>query len=215
MGGLNDTTHIKSVKTDSVGVMFLMRSLLKAYQLTGDQRHIKGAIKAARILASWVFLWDVPFPPGTLLDQANFKSTGWAACDVIASGSYLDNEFLEFTGDLANVAVLAQDPALLDVAELVEYGMQYALSTPRNDHGYVAPGIQCEGILTSYWLSAPDLTEFSGAVNKVKGDDNDTCNALINGQAAYGIYDLVDSFGTSDFDRIRYEHFGLNRSDRG
>jgi hypothetical protein len=215
MGGLNDTTHIKSVKTDSVGVMFLMRSLLKAYQLTGDQRHLKGAIKAARILASWVFLWDVPFPPGTLLDQANFKSTGWAACDVIASGSYLDNEFLEFTGDLANVAVLAQDPALLDVAELVEYGMQYALSTPRNDHGYVAPGIQCEGILTSYWLSAPDLTEFSGAVNKVKGDDNDTCNALINGQAAYGIYDLVDSFGTSDFDRIRYEHFGLNRSRRG
>ena len=37
MGGLNDTTHIKSVKTDSVGVMFLMRSLLKAYQLTGTR----------------------------------------------------------------------------------------------------------------------------------------------------------------------------------
>jgi 3-phosphoshikimate 1-carboxyvinyltransferase len=30
VGGLNDTTHVKSVKTDSVGVMFLMRSLLFA-----------------------------------------------------------------------------------------------------------------------------------------------------------------------------------------
>ena len=78
--------------------------------------------------------------------------------------------------------------------------MQYAVSTPSNDHGYVAPGIQCEGVLTSYWLSAPDITEFSGAVNKVKGDDNDTCNALTNGQAAYGIYDLIGSFGTSDFE---------------
>ena len=208
MGGLNDTTHIKSVKTDSVGVMFLMRSLLKAHQLTGDPRHLAGAVKAAKVLASWVYLWDVPLPQGTLLHEADFKSTGWAVCDVIASGSYLDNEFLEFTGDLANVAVLAQEPALLDIAELVEYGMQYALSTPSNDHGYVAPGIQCEGVLTSYWLSAPDVTAFSGAVNKVKGDDNDTCNALTNGQAAYGIYDLIDSFGTSDFDRIRSEQLG-------
>ena len=208
MGGLNDTTHIKSVKTDSVGVMFLMRSLLKAYQLTADPRHLAGAVAAAKILASWVYLWDVPMPPGTLLAEAGFASTGWAVCDVIAGGSYLDNEFLEFTGDLANVAVLARDAALLEIAELVEHGMQHALSTPANPHGYVAPGIQCEGIMTAYWLSAPDVTEFSGAANKVKGDDNDTCNALTNGQAAYGIYDLVDSFGTSDFDRIRAEHLG-------
>jgi hypothetical protein len=207
MGGLNDTTHIKSVKTDSVGVMFLMRSLLKAYEITGDARHLAGAIKSAKILASWVYLWDVPFAEGTLMDQAKFRSTGWAACDVIASGTYLDNEFLEFTGDLANVAVLAGSRELLDVAELVQFGMQYATSTPTNDHGYVAAGIQCEGVLTSYWLSAPDTTEFSGAVNKVKGDDNDTCNALTNGQAAYGIYDLERSFGTLDFDVIRRERF--------
>ena len=61
-------------------------------------------------------------------------------------------------------------------------------------------------------LSAADVTEFSGAVNKVKGDDNDTCNALTNGQAAYGVYDLLDSFGTSDFDRIRSEHFTAESS---
>ncbi len=215
MGGLNDTTHIKSVKTDAVGVMFLMRSLLKAYQLTRDPRHLAATVKAAKVLASWVYLWDVPMPPGTLLNQAGFRSTGWAACDVIAGGTYLDNEFLEFTGDLANVAVLADMPALLEIAELVEHGMQHALSTPGNDHGYVAPGIQCEGVLTSYWLSAPDTTEFSGAVNKVKGDDNDTCNALINGQAAYGIYDLLDSFGTTDFAQIRRDHFGAGNRDRG
>jgi hypothetical protein len=207
MGGLNDTTHVKSVKTDSVGVMFLMRSLLKAYEISQDERHLEAAVKSAKVLASWVYLWDVPFPEGTHLERSHFRSTGWAGCDVIASGSYLDNEFLEFTGDLANVAVHAGNRDLFDVAELVEYGMQHALSTPSDDHGYVAPGIQCEGVLTSYWLSAPDTTEFSGAVNKLKGDDNDTCNALTNGQAAYGLYDLERSFGTYDFQVIREERF--------
>jgi hypothetical protein len=81
------------------------------------------------------------------------------------------------------------------------------MSTPENDYGYVAPGIQCEGILTSYWISAPDSTAFSGAVNKMKGDDNDTCNALTNAQAAYGIYSLIDTYGTSDFDLIRKQVF--------
>jgi len=47
----------------------------------------------------------VPFPDGTLLDRSGFRSTGWAACDVIPGGAYLDNELLEFVGDLAAVAV--------------------------------------------------------------------------------------------------------------
>lgn len=203
MGGLNDTTHVKSVKTDAVGVMFLMRSLLKVYEATSQERYLRAAVKSAKILSSWVYLWDVPMPEGTLLAKAGFKSTGWAGCDVIASGSYLDDEFLEFTGDLVRVAELAGEPALFEIAELVEYGMQYGVSTPWNDHGYVAPGIQCEGVLTSYWLSAPDSTLFSGAVSKVKGDDNDTCNALINAQAAYGVYGLADAYGTSDFTELR------------
>jgi len=208
MGGLNDTTHVKSVKTDAVGVMFLMRSLLHVHEAFGRPDYLAAAVKAAKILASWVYLWDVPMPEGTLLAEAGFRSTGWAGCDVIASGSYLDDEFLEFTADLVRVAELAGEPGLFDVAELVQYGMQYGLSTPRNDHGYVAPGIQCEGYLTSYWLSAPDTTAFSGAVNKGKGDDNDTCNALTNAQAAYGIYGLVDRYGTTDFDELRVRLFG-------
>ncbi len=203
VGGLNDTTHVKSVKTDAVGVMFLMRSLLTVHEATGEPRYLAAAVKAAKVLCSWVYLWDVPMPEGSLLARAGFRSTGWAGCDVIASGSYLDNEFLEFTADLVRVAELSGERALFEVAELVEYGMQHALSTPENDHGYVAPGLQCEGVLTSYWLSAPDVTAFSGAVNKVKGDDNDTCNALTNAQAAYGLYLLADRYGTTEFTEIR------------
>src|SRR3712207_7202405 len=55
--------------------MFLMRSLLKAYQLTGEPRHRDGAVKAAKILASWVYLWDVPLPEGTLLAKAGDRKS--------------------------------------------------------------------------------------------------------------------------------------------
>jgi hypothetical protein len=81
--------------------------------------------------------------------------------------------------------------------------MQHALSTPENDNGYIAPGIQCEGVLTSYWLSSPDETAFSGAAARLKGDDNDTCNALTNGQAAFGLYALRARFGMHDYSEIR------------
>ena len=93
------------------------------------------------------------------------------------------------------------------MAEIVEYGLQHALSTPDDMLGYVAPGIQCEGIMTAYWMSDPEVTEFSGAANKVKGQDNDTCNGLINGQAAYGLFELRDKYGTTDFDAIRRQIF--------
>jgi hypothetical protein len=167
-----------------------------------EERIPEGAVKAAKILASWVFLWNVPFPEESLLGKSKFKSTGWAVCDVIPAGSYLDNEFLEFTCDLIRVAQHSGEKTLFDIAEVVEHGMQQALSTPDDMLGYVFPGIQCEGIMTAYWLSDPDVTEFSGAINKVKGQDNDTCNGLINGQAAYGFFELYDKYRTTDLDSI-------------
>ena len=147
-------------------------------------------MKSAKILASWVCLWDVPCPEGPCSTAAGFRPPAGPAATSSPRGSYLDNEFLEFTGDLADVAVPAGNRRPVRHRRAGEYGMQYGLSTPDQRPRLRRTGIQCEGVITSYWLSAPDTTEFSGAVNKVKGDDNDTCNALTNGQAAYGIYDL-------------------------
>ena len=148
-----------------------------------------------------------PCRPDSLLGRAGFKSTGWAVCDVIPGGSYLDNELLEFTGDLVDVAARVPEERLFDIAELAGHGMQYALSTPHEMLGYVAPGIQCEGVMTAYWLSDPEQTEFSGAVNKVKGDDNDTANGLTNGQAAHALFELRERYGTADFTALRAQLF--------
>jgi hypothetical protein len=202
-GGLNDTAQLKSVKIDSTGALFAMRSLIVAYRLGGEARHLEAAVKAAKIVTSWLFLWDVPFPENTLLETAGFRTTGWAVCDAIPAGSYVEDVFLEFVGDLLDVAAASRVPAFVDIVELVINGMQQGTSIPGNMLGYAAPGIQCEGFMTSYWLSAPESTLFSGAVGKVKGDDNDTCNGFVNAAALYGLDVIRETYGTLDLRTIR------------
>lgn len=202
-GGLNDTAQLKSVKVDSTGVLFAMRSLITAFKLGGRQEHLDAALRAAKVAASWMFLWDVPFPEQTLLADAGFRTTGWVVCDAIPGGSYVEDVFAEFVGDMLEVAAASGNIDLVDVAELGLAGMQQGVSLPGAMLGYAAPGIQCEGFMTSYWLSAPDETAFSGAVGKRKGDDNDTCNGFVNGAAFFGLDALRDQFGTLDFGSIR------------
>jgi hypothetical protein len=202
LGGLNDTTHIKSVKIDAVSVMFAMRTLIMVYEHIMDPQLLVGAREAARILASWTYLWDIPFDQETLLGKYGFKTTGWAGCDTIPACSYVDNEFQEFVPELLQVAAYCKDEKLALLAKIVTRGMQHGLSMPQNMYGYAMPGVQCEGYMTSLWLSDTEYKEFSGAAAKNKGDDNDTCNGLINAQALVNMDYLIDHYGTMNFDQI-------------
>ena len=130
-----------------------------------------------------------------------FRS-GWAGCDVIPGCSYVDDEFVEFVPDLMRIAEYSGNKKLAILGKIVTLGMQHGLSMPQRMYGYTMPGIQCEGFLTSLWLSDTDDLEFSGAVAKNKGDDNDTCNGLINGQALYNLDSLKRRYHTLEFDKI-------------
>jgi len=202
VGGLNDTTHKKSVKIDAIGVMYNMRTLLLTYESTKEEKYLSGARSAARILASWTYLWNIPFDQDTLLGENGFETTGWAGCDAIPGCSYVDDEFPEFVPDLLRIAEYCKDEKLALLGKIVTLGMQHGLSMPQRMYGYTMPGIQCEGFLTSLWLSDNDGLEFSGAVAKNKGDDNDTCNGLINGQALFNLDNLRERYNTLDFDKI-------------
>ena len=202
IGGLNDTTHKKSVKIDAVGVMFAMRTMLVVYEQTKDVKLLTGARDAARILASWTYLWDIPFDKNTLLGKHGFKTTGWAVCDVIPAGSYVDCEFVEFIPELLRIAGYLKDRELAVLAKIVTRGMQHGLSMPQNMYGYAMPGVQCEGYMTSLWLADTEYKGFSGAAAKNKGDDNDTCNGLVNGQALLNLDYLSQKYHTMDFDTI-------------
>lgn len=200
VGGLNDTTHKKSVKIDAVGVMFAMRSLLFTYEICRRQKYLTAAEKAAEVLATWTYLWDVPFNKGTVLGDHGFRTTGWAGCDVIPAGSYVDTEFIEFVPDVMRIARYCKNPYLARLAKIVYLGMQHGTSTYKDMYGYKMAGVQCEGYMNSLWLSDSENPEFSGAVAKLKGDDNDTCNGLINGQNLATMHWFLDHYGTLDVD---------------
>ncbi len=202
IGGLNDTTHRKSVKIDAVGVMFAMRTMLMVYEQTKEERLLLGARDAAHILGSWTYLWNIPFDGNTLLGKYGFRTTGWACCDVIPAGSYVDCEFVEFVPELLRIAEYCQDEELAVLARIVTRGMQHGLSMPQNMYGYAMPGVQCEGYMTSLWLADTEYKGFSGAAAKNKGDDNDTCNGLVNGQALLNLDYLSQTYGTMDFHKI-------------
>lgn len=202
VGGLNDTTHKKSVKIDAVGVMFAMRSLLCTYEITHNEKYLRAAEKAAEVLSTWTFFWDVPYSKGTVLGDHGFKTTGWAGCDVIPACSYVDDEFIEFVPDVMKIAGYTKNRYLAKLAKIVYLGMQHGTSTPQEMYGYKMAGVQCEGYMNSLWLSDSEDLEFSGAVAKLKGDDNDTCNGLINGQQLATMHWMTDHFGTLDIDQV-------------
>ncbi len=202
LGGLNDTTHIKSVKIDAIGVMYAMRSMLMVYEINHDPNLLLGARDAARILATWTYIWDIPFDEGTLLGKNGFKTTGWTACDVIPACSYVDDEFPEFVPDLLKIATYCKDRDIALLAKTVTRGMHHGLSMPQRMYDYAMPGVQTEGYMTSLWLSDTGRKEFSGAAAKNKGDDNDTCNGLINAQALTNLDYILEKYGTLDFDKV-------------
>lgn len=160
-----------------------MRSLLVMYEETKEQEFLEGAVKAAKILVTWTYIWDVPYDENTLLGEHGFKTTGWAVCDAIPAGSYVDCSFFEVIPELMRVAELSEELILKRVAVTVVRGMQHGLSMPQDMYGYAMPGVQCEGYMNSLWLADTEYKEFSGAAAKNKGDDNDTCNGFVNGMA--------------------------------
>lgn len=198
MGGINDTSHKKSVKIDAASVMFAMRSMLAVYEQNHDEKYLAGALDAAKILASWTYLWDIPFDKDTLLGKHGFKTTGWAGCDVIPAGSYVDCSFQEVVPDLLKIAEYCNEDKLKKLAEVVTRGMQFGLSTPEDMYDYAMSGVQCEGYMTSLWLADTEYKEFSGAAAKNKGDDNDTCNGFVNGMTLLNLDYLQNRYGTLD-----------------
>lgn len=88
------------------------------------------------------------------------------------------------------------------LARIVTRGMHHGLSMPQRMYGYAMPGVQTEGYMTSLWLSDTSRKEFSGAAAKNKGDDNDTCNGLVNAQALVNLDYIQSVYQTLDFDCI-------------
>lgn len=66
---------------DKEGAWAGLQGFLAAYDLTKDPRYLQAAGHAADVILSYMYVWDVPMPPGRLADNA-FRSRGWTSVSV-------------------------------------------------------------------------------------------------------------------------------------
>ncbi|WP_448624419.1 hypothetical protein [Geodermatophilus sp. URMC 64] len=198
-GGIHDSIYARPQLVDSESILFSMRATLGLAEVDDDPRWAAGARNAARLLATWVYLWDVPLPPGSTLAGYGFRSTGWSACDTCGAG-YIHPYEVHAVPDLYSIALAADDRDLATVAVLCLHGSNETVATAEKTWGYARPGLQEEGLLVSWWLIDDPMFLGTGFGGRGKGEGNKTCLPWISAVALDAHAELLQRFGTTDLE---------------
>lgn len=196
-GGIHDSIYSRAQLVDSESILFCMRASLTVWQLTGDERSLRSATDAARILSTWIYIWDVPLPPTSTLAQYGFRSTGWSACDTCGAG-YIHPYEIHAAPDLHEIALASGDARLAEIATLVLMGSSETVATETKDWGYARPGLQEEGLLVSWWLIDDPMFAGTGFGGRGKGEGNKTCLPWISAVGIDAYNECLRRFGTAD-----------------
>jgi hypothetical protein len=201
-GGVHDPIYAKAQLVDNEGILYPMLALLALHKATGYQYFLDGALEAARLYATWTWLWDVPLPESSTLGKQGFRSTGIGACDTCSAGYVHPFELLGVP-ELVELGELSGDTALIDVAELILFGCNQTVAVPGKDWGYRYPGLQEEGYFLSWWLADDPMFEHTAFGDRWKGEGNKTCFPWIPAVAMACHWKLIDRYGTTDLAEIR------------
>jgi hypothetical protein len=206
-GGIHDSIYAKPQLVDGESIMFACRALWRLYQGTGEKRYLDGAARAARLVVTWVCLWDVPLPAHSTLARYGFRSTGWMACDSPGAG-YVHPMGLLAVPELVEIGLATGENAFLDAAELLQTGCNETVSLPGMDWGYAKSGLQEEGLLISWWFADDPMFTDTGFGGRGKGEGNKTCLPWIAAIAVYAHHELLERFGSDNIDEIRSQQPG-------
>jgi hypothetical protein len=66
---------------DKEGAWACFQGFLAMYEATGEKSYLEAAEHAGNVVLSYMYVWDVPLPPGRLSDHA-FRTRGWTAVSV-------------------------------------------------------------------------------------------------------------------------------------
>jgi hypothetical protein len=200
-GGIHDSIYAKPQLIDGESIIFAAKALLALWKKTGDANFRAGALRGVRLVASWMCLWDIPLPSGSTLKRFGFRSTGWAACDTPGAG-YIHPMGLLAVPLLVESGLVFQEPLLLELAELVQYGNNETVSVPGKDWGYAAHGLQEEGLLVSWWFADDPMFRDTAFGGRGKGEGNKTCLPWIAAVAIQSHYELLERYGTCEIAAI-------------
>lgn len=145
---------------DKEGAWAALQGFLVMHEITGEPHYLDWAVHAADVILTYVYLWDVPLPPGRLTDHA-FKTRGWTSVSV-------QNMHLDVYGVLCA-------PALWRLGELVnrpDYQAMARLMYVSCGQLLDPLGGQGEQIHQTNYAQHYDYTDLAG----VRGDYIETWN---------------------------------------
>lgn len=206
-GGIHDSIYAKPQLIDHESVYFCCRALLALYKSVGGAYFLEGAVRAAKLSATWILMWDIPLDKNSTLARLKFRTTGWAGCDTPGAG-YFHPMGLIAVPDLVEIGRLTGDVLFLNIAELALMACNENVG-PR--WGYAMEGLQEEGVLLAPWFEDdPIFAEDKGFGGRRKGEGNKTCLTWISAVTVWAGQEMSRRFGTHDFEILRKKMVGTN-----
>lgn len=86
--------------------------------------------KSSYFCLSWYYMWDVPFAPGQMLGDVDFKSRGWG--NVSVENNHIDVYIFEFTAVLDQLAKEYDEPRLASFSKVIQTSMLQLMPTEDN-----------------------------------------------------------------------------------
>lgn len=101
---------------DKEGAWAAMQGFCALYGATEETKYLKAAVHATDVVLSYLYVWDVPLPPGRLADHA-FKTRGWTSVSV--QNQHLDVFGVLFTPELWQLSRWTGDKRYQQLAKLM------------------------------------------------------------------------------------------------
>lgn len=157
----------------------VLRSALMLERLTGDRAYLEKAENIACYLQTWMFYYDIPFPPESDAGKSGFTTLGATA--VSAQHHHLDCWASYYIPDFRYLSEKTDDPLWKRASDyLREYTFQGISDGKTALHGFLRPaGAQNEAIFQCNW-------SFDG--KNEKGQFNDWLVSWVN---SFRLMDMV------------------------
>lgn len=144
---------------DKEAGLYYFLAAYHAHRLTGEAALGEQARLAAEWAATFVYAWDVEFPPGGPCARHGFRSTGWPSVSV--QNQHLDVFF--FPWEVADLGQRLGDPFLRDLGRLVGQACTHGIARVPGDWGYPTAGEQGEAFFQTEWSGRGGCTPWNPA----------------------------------------------------
>ena len=105
--------------------------------------------QAAYFAMSWYYMWDVPFAPGQMLGELNFKSRGWS--NVSVENNHVDVFVFELHHIVKWLSEVTGEKRFGTMADVIHTSLCQLLPTEHRLCGIGVPGFNPEVVQHTHW----------------------------------------------------------------